>query len=1126
MPDETAPPRRWPKRLAWLVLLTTGTLGLLVAFAPQIVAHTPLRDYALAAATKDLKGTLSVGGLSLSWFDVIEVTGVTLAGEDGQVAATVTKVTTSKTLLELARDPADLGTVTIDGATVHLRCAPRATNFEAILANYLVADPAKPPSLRPAVTVEVVHAAVELSEDGSAVVQKLDAVAATVTVPAGSGAIDAKVAVAGKLTATARLDGGDVTAKAEATGFTLETVGPLARRFVPAADVRGTLTATAEVARVGGALDVKGGATVADLSVAGPWLRDGERVALRTLTVKPTRASYKGDELRVADFEATCDAGSVAADGAVNLAGDPEDALNTAGLKLHADLDLARLAAVAPRLLRLQAGTELREGKVSLRLDSAASATHPGSAEWVGGLTTTALRGSRGGKELAWEKPLVTAFTARFDKRLRPTFDKLQCEAEFIGLAARGSAESFLVMANIDLTRLDARLGDFVDLRGNHFGGYAQVSLTNAPRPGGGFTTQGTATLKNGFFTDAGGREVREPDVTLTLSASGALTADAKLRLDAGEVTAAAGGDRVTAKLLDPVADLKAKRGRLAVTLAGDLARWRARVDPWAGLPADWQLGGVADIAGTVAATDAGFTLTAGRADLANARFVGVGLDLSEPKLAVKSGATWDRATGDLTATDVTIHCDTAVVSTPRLEVRANGTVATKAQVTANVNRVQRALRLQSDPAGSDAVNGRAIGTLDLTTDGPAVNFVADFKVDTVMLGAPAKPLWREPLVAVRATGRYGDDRLTLASATAERDGLKVEARGSLDRLRTTLDLAVNGDLTYDLAKLEPQWKDYLGAGGRATGSGTKPFALSGPLNGPAGALVSLTGNAGVSWREVKAYGFEVGPGDLTAQLARGVVTTNPVEATFGGGKVRVEPTVTLTPTMLLSVAPGRVVDHAKLTPAALANAVGYALPAFAGSTQADGTFSFDVTDSRIPLSDPERGTVRGNLTVHAASVSPGPIVTEIATLLGAKQTTLTQKGEQVVPVRLENGRVYHEKFTVLIGQSEVHSTGSVGLDKTLALTLDMPIPPKLLDANLANNPRLRESLGKQRLAVPVGGTLSRPLLDVAKLNANVAGLVRDAGKDAATGVAKDAVKKLEAQLRDDLLKKLGKPPQ
>ena len=45
-------------------------------------------------------------------------------------------------------------------------------------------------------------------------------------------------------------------------------------------------------------------------------------------------------------------------------------------------------------------------------------------------------------------------------------------------------------------------------------------------------------------------------------------------------------------------------------------------------------------------------------------------------------------------------------------------------------------------------------------------------------------------------------------------------------------------------------------------------------------------------------------------------------------------------------------------------------------------------------------------------------------------------------------------------------------------------------------------------------------------MSASVAALVRNAGKDAAAGAAGDAIKKLEGQFRDELFKKLGKPPQ
>jgi hypothetical protein len=125
-----------------------------------------------------------------------------------------------------------------------------------------------------------------------------------------------------------------------------------------------------------------------------------------------------------------------------------------------------------------------------------------------------------------------------------------------------------------------------------------------------------------------------------------------------------------------------------------------------------------------------------------------------------------------------------------------------------------------------------------------------------------------------------------------------------------------------------------------------------------------------------------------------------------------------------------------------------------------------------------------------------------------------------VVPVRLENGRVHHENFTIRIGQSDVRSSGSVGLDGGVSLVLDLPVPPRALDRLLSNNPILRESLSKQRIKVPVGGTLQRPRLDVKAFDDAVAGVMRGAAKDAAGGL----IEKGRDRLLDELFKR-AQPP-
>ena len=294
-------------------------------------------------------------------------------------------------------------------------------------------------------------------------------------------------------------------------------------------------------------------------------------------------------------------------------------------------------------------------------------------------------------------------------------------------------------------------------------------------------------------------------------------------------------------------------------------------------------------------------------------------------------------------------------------------------------------------------------------------------------------------------------------------------------------------------------------------------------MNDRSSAYAGLTGNAGLSWQQIKAYGFEVGPSELKAGLDRGIVTMNPIEANFGGGKVRVEPKLDLNTTGYnMTLANGKIIEQAKLTPAACANAIGYALPAFANAAQADGLISFDLEDNTIPLLDPAKGTLRGKLTLHNVSVSPGPVVTEIATLLGVKQLNQTLAKDQVVPVKLENGRVYHENFDLTIGQTVVRSSGSVGLDNTVALTMDMPVPVTVLDQLLGNNPRIRDIVSKQRIKVPVTGTLAKPTLDHRSIEANMQAIIRNAAKDAITNTAGDATKKLEDKLRDELQKKLG----
>ena len=72
------------------------------------------------------------------------------------------------------------------------------------------------------------------------------------------------------------------------------------------------------------------------------------------------------------------------------------------------------------------------------------------------------------------------------------------------------------------------------------------------------------------------------------------------------------------------------------------------------------------------------------------------------------------------------------------------------------------------------------------------------------------------------------------------------------------------------------------------------------------------------------------------------------------------------------------------------------------------------------------------------------------------------------------NGRVYHQGLELVFPELTIRTQGSVGLDQSLQIVAEMPIPPKWLAANAT----LGNALRNQTITLPIGGSLSRPQID------------------------------------------------
>ena len=194
-----------------------------------------------------------------------------------------------------------------------------------------------------------------------------------------------------------------------------------------------------------------------------------------------------------------------------------------------------------------------------------------------------------------------------------------------------------------------------------------------------------------------------------------------------------------------------------------------------------------------------------------------------------------------------------------------------------------------------------------------------------------------------------------------------------------------------------------------------------------------------------------------------------------------------------LVIEPGTVLPRTQVTPEACHDLLRYIAPILAGATDVGGEFSIEVDRWRLPLAEPASGEGSGRLTISSLDVGPGPLVAQLAAILNVPPK-LRLIEDAPVTFRMAKGRIHHSDLEFRIDRLAVRTHGSVGLDGSLALVAEVPMPKQLLgDGPLAS------ALAGQTLAIPIAGTLSQPRIDVEGLG--------DSGLDLLSGTLGDLLK-------------------
>jgi hypothetical protein len=349
--------------------------------------------------------------------------------------------------------------------------------------------------------------------------------------------------------------------------------------------------------------------------------------------------------------------------------------------------------------------------------------------------------------------------------------------------------------------------------------------------------------------------------------------------------------------------------------------------------------------------------------------------------------------------------------------------------------------------------------------------------------------------VACRAALQGG--QVDIRQATLDCDFLKVSAVGSLDRLAASLSFNLKplGDALGRFA--DRGGLDLAGDGwgtfhwGRSADQGfqaegeiqVRNVRVASPWGNLSEPLAGLTLTGGWDPKAQRGHvDAAILTGEALAAEAKKIVLARAAGGPWElcGGRLVVGPNVRIALQPVARVAseagpqPLKTTSSPQVEPNAAIGqgALKFIVPVLAETAGAQGTFSIELDDYRIPLAQPAKGEITGRLLLQSLEVTPGPLVRELAQLL-TQLEPVRLKQQSVIPFRMVCGRIYHEGIELRFSDLTIRTYGSVGLDQSLALMAEMPIPPKWV----ASMP-VAASLGNLVLRIPIAGTLRQPRLD------------------------------------------------
>ncbi|HMO15264.1 MAG TPA: hypothetical protein PKD64_14625 [Pirellulaceae bacterium] len=886
---------------------------------------------------------------------------------------------------------------------------------------------------------------------------------------------------------------------------------------------------------------------------------------------------------RAENLQATTNFGQLVANGTVNFSelmmALSKGRLPNTELQANGAVDFAQLSRMLPSTLRLQENVVLESALVRIEANNRVD-SHVKQADL--NIAAPRLQATQNGQRISWNQPInVVANIVEQNNDL--IIQQLKCDSDLILIEGQGNLAKASFRVKSDLRQMIEQLSQLFDLGGIQVSGlldgklaWDRTTVQSELEP-----FQIAADLQIARPVVQTNNSVwQQPELQIRMDATAQVDSENNLLVSAAKSVVNAGQDQLEITLLEGLVNPGlSSRIPAQLFIQGNLQSWLAQLSPFLPLP-ELDANGHVSASARAEIELPKVIINGLKSEFTQLAANTLGLRIREQKVMLDGNFEFNVDTGGFLADQVVLISSTVAASgnSIRYQPETSGGLEGAVAFRANLNQITRLLPQLDDHevkwfgeltgqtnlhydgnsiAGSvNATIKDLVAAVDLnaasTSSNQRSNQLPPSNGINAQTGSQAsnqngwRVLWSEPQVQIESNLVVSSDldRLQLNSLALDSKAIRLSANGNVANLLSTLNINLQGVWAADFENVNELIAAYTYDAIRLNGSEARNFTIQGPLfsdpeqlekQGNAWLPYALRAQTEVAWQNLSVYGLDVGPAVAATGLANSAVSINTKPISVSGGSVQLNPVVHLrgqAPTIV--VPEGQIVNGVQLTVENSREWLKFVAPLAAEATSTQGAFSVSTTGVRLPLANFNAAQGDVLLTIHDARIGPGPLGTQLISLANQIKTLIEGANashiadanaqwlvipQQDVPVTIQAGRVIHRGMTFRSGDTVIQTSGSVGLDQTLDLVVEVPIS----DRWLGNRPLLAGLKG-QKLAIPLTGTVSKPRLDTNGLQQFAGQLLRQSAETAIQNKVEDLISREGQKLQDKLLEGIFPP--